>query len=455
MLKNNGKLVALSIVLLAGAAFGVQKPTSQTETCVTSECHADYGLKTYVHGPVSLGDCKSCHEFDNEKTHTFTPTRRGRDLCEFCHLDQTSAKNIHEPLKDGDCTQCHDPHSSDNRFLLAEESVGALCRNCHQTGEGLKFLHGPMAVGECTVCHDSHSADYDNLLIDDPAELCLSCHVVTKDELTKFEFIHEPVRTDCAGCHSGHGADNPNMLKATAPELCYPCHEEIKNTAENAKYNHTIVQETGGCLKCHTPHASRVKYGLKAAPMTLCMSCHDKPVDLSKDKVLKAFSSEIANRKFLHGPVAQKDCKGCHISHGSEHFRLLVKEYPPQFYAPFSIENYDLCFSCHPDSLVLKKETENLTDFRNGRLNLHYLHVNKAERGRTCRSCHETHASNLPKHISETVPYGKWNMPIGFTKSETGGTCKPGCHMPTPYDRESPVDYSSGGTSNAGKQNSS
>jgi predicted CXXCH cytochrome family protein len=133
----------------------------------------------------------------------------------------------------------------------------------------------------------------------------------------------------------------------------------------------------------------------------------------------------------------------------------LVKEYPPQFYAPFSRDKYDLCFSCHPDSLVLTKETTDLTDFRNGKLNLHYLHVNKAERGRTCRSCHETHASNLPKHVSETVPYGRWNMPIGFTKSETGGSCKPGCHVPYNYDRKAPVDYSSNNKSSSSEKKGS
>ena len=68
MLKNNDKLVALLIVLLAGAAFGVQKPTSKIETCVTSECHADYGLKTYVHGPVSLGDNPPNSAYENEET---------------------------------------------------------------------------------------------------------------------------------------------------------------------------------------------------------------------------------------------------------------------------------------------------------------------------------------------------------------------------------------------------
>ena len=175
--------------------------------------------------------------------------------------------------------------------------------------------------------------------------------------------------------------------------------------------------------------------------MTLCMSCHDKSVGISKDEVLGAFTNEIKDKKFMHGPVGQKDCKGCHSTHGSEHFRLLAKEYPPQFYAPFDTENYELCFSCHPESLVLASETDDLTGFRNGNQNLHYLHVNKPRRGRTCRSCHATHASNLPRHIRESVPYGKWDLPIQFAKTETGGSCKPGCHLPFVYDRQSPVSY--------------
>ena len=91
--------------------------------------------------------------------------------------------------------------------------------------------------------------------------------------------------------------------------------------------------------------------------------------------------------------------------------------------------------------MVLTPETTDLTDFRNGKTNMHYLHVNKAERGRTCRACHETHGSDLPKHIRESIPYGKWDLPIRFTKTETGGSCSPGCHLPKPYDRINPVDY--------------
>lgn len=435
------KSAVLMVVILACSAIAVEKPKSLSESCITSECHADYSKKKYVHGPVSLGDCKSCHKPLEVEAHTWQFTRKGKDLCEYCHLEQTAGKNVHEPLKKGDCTECHDAHSSDNKSLMSEKTVALLCQKCHDTGKGLKFLHGPVAVGECTICHESHSSEHENLLTNKPAELCFSCHVVTKNELTEFEFVHEPASNDCVGCHSGHGGDNAMMLKAKAPELCYSCHEDIKKIAEESKYQHSVVTKEGGCMHCHTPHASTVKFGLKDDPMALCMSCHDKPVKISEEKVLGAFTDEIKDKKFLHGPVAQKDCKGCHISHGSDHFRLLVKEYPPQFYAPFSKENYELCFSCHAESLVLEKETTKLTDFRNGNVNLHYLHVNKSQRGRTCRSCHATHGSDLSKHIRASVPYGMWELPIGFEKNETGGSCKPGCHTPFAYDRKSPVAY--------------
>ena len=88
-------------------------------------------------------------------------------------------------------------------------------------------------------------------------------------------------------------------------------------------------------------------------------------------------------------------------------------------------------------------ETTDLTDFRNGSSNLHYLHVSKPEKGRTCRACHAPHASAGPKHIRETVSYGVWEIPIQFKKTDTGGSCQPGCHRPKAYDRASPVTYPS------------
>ncbi len=441
MLEKIDWLIIVLICVLISNGLAVEKPTSPQKTCVTEECHADYSKKAYVHGPVGLGDCKSCHKPLDSNKHTYQFAREGKDLCEYCHLEQTAKKNVHEPLKTGDCAQCHDPHSSDNKFLILEKTVAALCENCHQTGKVFEFPHGPVAVGECTVCHESHASDYSNLLTVDPSELCFSCHVVTKDELTKFEFVHEPMKGDCVGCHDPHSAPNSKMVKDVAPFLCYTCHKDIQKVAENSHYQHSIVADIDGCMHCHTPHASTVKFLLKKDATTLCMTCHDKPQGISKDEVLPAFTDELKDKKFLHGPVAENDCSGCHVTHGSKYFRLLAKSYPPIFYAPFLEENYELCFSCHAESLVWTAKTDNLTDFRNGNINLHFLHVNKERRGRTCRACHATHASNQPKHIRKSVPYGMWELPIQFEKTATGGSCKPGCHLPFAYDRQSPVVY--------------
>lgn len=434
--------VILLVGALASSVAAMQKPTTEQKTCLTGECHANFAKKAHVHGPVGLGDCQSCHKPVSVAEHTWQPARQGRDLCESCHLEQTTKKIVHEPLKAGDCLQCHDSHSSDNEFLLTEKTVAALCQKCHETTRGLQFLHGPTAVGECTVCHESHSSDHKGLLVAEHSELCFSCHIVTRDELKKYEFVHEPAKNDCIGCHDPHGAGNPKMVKAVAPSLCYTCHKDIQEVAENSRYKHTVVADVDGCMRCHTPHASTVKFLLKKDAGSLCMACHDKPQGITKDEILPAFTDQIKDKKSLHGPVAENDCSGCHVTHGSNYFRLLAKAYPPIFYAPFSEKNYELCFGCHAKTLVLTANTDNLTDFRNGNQNLHFLHVNKEQRGRTCRACHETHASNLPRHIRQTVPYGMWNLPVGFSKTETGGNCKSGCHVSREYNRENPVDYS-------------
>ena len=369
----------LMVVVFPVAAYAIEKPTTSQETCITSECHAELRSKPFVHGPVELGDCASCHAEEDASKHTYKIKYEGRELCSssFCHLELEIKKHVHEPVRNDDCLQCHDPHSSDNKQLLQKKSVGDTCAECHEVTEGKSHLHGPTAVGECSVCHDPHGSDHENLMTAEPKKLCLSCHESTRDELEKFEFIHEPATGDCTGCHDPHSADNEQMLKVTAPEMCYTCHYDIKELAETAKHSHPPITEEGGCMKCHAPHASTVKFILKSDPVTLCMSCHSKPLGVSKDEVLPACTDQLEGKRFMDGPVAGNNCNACHKTHGSDHFRLLIEDYPPQFYSPFAEENYELCFTCHQKTLAFKAKTEELTDFRNGSLNLHYLHVNK------------------------------------------------------------------------------
>jgi predicted CXXCH cytochrome family protein len=317
-----------------------------------------------------------------------------------------------------------------------------MCAECHDVVENATHVHGPTSVGECTLCHEAHESDHENRLTMGLDQLCVFCHVTTQEELEGLEFVHEAVRENCADCHDPHAANNWKMLRAEAPDMCFPCHEEIQTKAWTSMQQHSAISEQGGCLKCHTPHASSVRYLLASVPTTLCLTCHAKPLGVTINKVLPAFINQIKDMRYLHGPIQEDDCNGCHMSHGSDNFRMLAGEYPADFYTSFDETKYELCFGCHEKTLVQTSTTDDLTDFRNGSHNLHFLHVNKERRGRTCRACHQTHASNQPKHIRASVPYGGWkDLPINFSKTDTGGLCDPGCHLAKGYDRQTAVDY--------------
>ncbi|MHC4750408.1 MAG: cytochrome c3 family protein [Planctomycetota bacterium] len=432
--------VLLMSIALSSYTFGVEKPQTEQDTCITEECHVEHTSKPIIHDPVSEGSCEACHETVDVKEHTYKLTDKEPGLCLQCH-DELSKKYVHGALDEGQCSQCHETHFSENKFRLPAERIGDVCAECHEVAEEDIHVHGPTSVGECTLCHEAHESDYENRLTMGLDELCVFCHVTTKEELGGIEFVHEPTQDNCVGCHSPHGADNWKMLKAKAPDMCFSCHEEIQTTAQVSKHQHNAVSEPGGCLNCHTPHASSVRPLLVDVPTTLCLTCHAEPLGVTINEVLPAFIDQIRDKTYLHGPIKENDCGGCHMTHGSDHFRILAGEYPAGFYTSFDETKYELCFGCHEKTLVQTSTTDDLTDFRNGNQNLHFLHVNKESHGRTCRACHQTHASNQFKHIRKSVPFGGWkNLPINFSKTDTGGLCDPGCHLPKGYDRRTAVD---------------
>ena len=120
---------------------------------------------------------------------------------------------------------------------------------------------------------------------------------------------------------------------------------------------------------------------------------------------------------------------------------LLQRPFPKGFYTPFAVEKYALCFNCHEQQLVLTAKTTNLTNFRDGDENLHFLHVNRDTKGRSCKTCHDLHASDQPKHIATSVAFegSKWPMELTYAATDDGGTCAPGCHKPRTYSRSHPA----------------
>lgn len=415
-----------------------QRPKDYSGNCTDSACHAGLAQRPFVHGPVSVNSCEACHVVVSKQDHRFRLTSEGAALCSFCHLERHAGSVRHQPEAEGQCVACHDPHGSDAKFFLKAATVEQLCKQCHLgTTDGMAFLHGPVAAGSCLACHDAHASDHDALLFAARNEFCTKCHTDIKTQLAGRAYVHGPVNSDCTACHNAHGAADRMLLSAPGPQACLNCHKDMAERIANATVKHDAVMEGQACAACHDPHASDFEHILRVDAMDLCMTCHDKPLDTPHGKIAD-LKKLFADNPSVHGPIAQRQCSGCHETHGGTQFRMLTMAYPEKFYSPYQEENYALCFECHEPDLVRTERTDRLTNFRNGDQNLHYLHVNR-DKGRTCRACHEVHASRNPKHISDSVPFGNWSIPINYEQTNTGGTCQPGCHKPYGYDRGTPV----------------
>lgn len=411
--------------------------TETKESCITGTCHATMGKEKFVHGPVAVGQCEVCHEATGK--HAFKPITDIGELCYRCHQRIDVRQVVHRPVKEGKCTNCHDPHQSPNKYQLRATGQN-LCFRCHNKETfNRKFIHGPVAVGDCGSCHVAHQGDFPKLLMAQGNGVCFNCHTDKAEAFKNKKFIHKPVRESCVSCHNPHSGDYKyNLQYDGREELCFSCHNEKQKEISEATVKHKALDTERKCLTCHDPHVSDHPKQLLNEPADLCLGCHDREYK-SPTGTVANMKELLANNKDHHGPVKDHDCSSCHNSHGSKYFRILRENFPPLFYAGYNEDNYKLCFMCHENSLAREKTTTTLTNFRNGDQNLHYVHVNKAVKGRTCRACHDAHATNNPRHIRDAVPFGGWKLPVGFTKTATGGQCLPGCHKLLRYDRNNPV----------------
>jgi len=415
------------------------------DDCMRSGCHAQLGKSPWVHGPISVVACDPCHLPQGDPgNHEFRLAKSKEALCVTCHVVEVVRDVVHEPYAKSECLECHNPHGGKDRKLLVMDEPAQLCAKCHEpekSGEEETSLHEPFSLGECTVCHAAHQSNHDHLLQLPNEELCVSCHTEVGKLLAGAAYVHGPAAVDCTACHSSHRAGHPYLLRQDIKPLCLGCHDNIAEKLAVDTFVHEASSEGEECLSCHTPHASQFNMQLKAVPMDLCLGCHNREiVKKGTGEIVANVASQIRSSKYKHGPVETGDCQSCHFTHSSSYAKLLHESYPAGLYKEFDVTNYEQCFRCHEPSLVLMERTFSLTNFRDGDRNLHFLHVNR-KKGRTCRICHEVHASNFPRLIRKDVLFGtiQWPLPIGFKKTETGGTCSPGCHKMKLYNNMSTV----------------
>ncbi|MFQ5653867.1 MAG: cytochrome c3 family protein [Planctomycetota bacterium] len=436
----------LAAILLLGSLPAIAqvpgaRPTGPVTDCVTSECHGDMLSGEVLHGPVAQKKCEACHTLTDAAGHGFELTHPEESLCSFCHV-QSQRTVVHYPVEQGECVGCHDPHGSDHRFLLLEDPAGGLCFGCHDEDDytSKEYVHGPVASGACVVCHEAHSSWNPKLLVKQGQELCMLCHDETLEVAKMARHSHKPVLEGrCAECHDPHASNHKGQLRTKAPELCYSCHEheKIKILIESSTHVHGAIDTEESCSACHGGHGSALPKLLSQSLLNLCLSCHDEPLKTPDGRTITDMAALLKENPNHHGPVRRADCSACHDPHASPNFMLLAKEYPEKFYASFDLKNYELCFTCHTTELVTEENGQGVTGFRDGDLNLHYAHVHKEKKGRTCRACHEVHASKRPFHVRERVPFGSggWQIEINFESRPDGGRCAPGCHRASEYKR--------------------
>ncbi|MCP5103743.1 MAG: hypothetical protein GY950_10215, partial [bacterium] len=99
----------------------------------------------------------------------------------------------------------------------------------------------------------------------------------------------------------------------------------------------------------------------------ICGSCHDRSAGnylktKKKDLCFTCHKQETFTGKYVHGPVAVRQCLTCHMPHESRYVKLLRSKAP------------ELCYECHMKDSVTTPAP--------------------CGRGETCTGCHAPHVSN-------------------------------------------------------------
>lgn len=488
----------------AGASPRPKPPTTIGTTCQTSQCHSNYGKQgKSIHRPVKYKKCQFCHKPTQPRRHRFQPVDRSNQACFTCHRKQPGLhkhkKNIqgwsciqchtphqspwkkllrkpptqlckschtsyhrklsgrfgstHKPLLRGQCLSCHKPHLPSPRRKLLRTNNTQMCVSCHRSDiRKMRAKHHkhPKVTTQCMSCHRPHRSRHSKLLRRKGKQLCLQCHKTLKPNHPKHtlasgkkSIFHKPVQDNCSACHTAHSSNHKGLLQQPSNKLCLQCHQSSFAQHKKAKSWHNMASKSS-CLKCHQPHHSKHPKLQKQQEKKLCLSCHNKQLRSKQGHVIANIKAHLKGKSNPHKPIQKGQCSVCHAPHHSSQHSLLKKTMASAFYVAFRKGKFKLCFSCHKADLVTQKRTQ-ATKFRNGTLNLHYIHVNKQRRGRNCSTCHDAHASQQPALIRSFVPYGKkgkqaaWKLPIKFRKTTRGGSCVSGCHAAKQYNRQRPI----------------
>lgn len=229
-------------------------------------CH--YDARRLADFPLTLQDCRSCHQNDDPHQGRFgascvdchdedgwTPARfdhnlssfklmgeHGEVACESCHLDKVflgtpsdcyschAQDDEHGGEYGSDCSICHNPSGWENAdfdhnrtsFPLIGGHAGVSCQRCHSSGQ---------FAGLSTACASCHGdpAYHQGLFGFD----CAACHTVDNWS-AKYKGKH-PGIADEGGSGVNHGGGS-----------CRSCHTKTLHTATCGKCHNGNPEDDGG-----------------------------------------------------------------------------------------------------------------------------------------------------------------------------------------------------------------
>lgn len=396
--------------------------------CLDSGCHADLSNAPVVHAATASAACDRCHAPD-AGDHRYPMLRTGAALCTQCHTAQGD-HGSHPGTGEQACLECHVPHASHTPGLLRTDAALGTCDRCHHT-EQESLKHAPFAAGACNACHNPHTSEPASA-----AEQCATCHQDVATRAALATHSHRSLEGGCGSCHAPHGAASPNLLAASTRDACGRCHQLAAESLTDSRRSHNSVLRDVSCVRCHDAHGSNNGAMLLHSQKDVCLECHSKPIAAASGRTVESMAN-LAAGSTSHGAISHAQCSACHSMHGASHDQAvkLANQQVPM--GPFDVANYALCFSCHDTALT---RSWSATQFRDGQVNLHQLHLTRGgdtDRSRGCGACHAVHESSQPRLIATSVNFegSGWKMPMGFTLTHNGGTCGSSCHEPMTYSR--------------------
>ena len=432
--KSMIKIILCFLCLSLGLVIHAQ----DQNPCAGGTCQELLGQGAYVHTPTKDNHCADCHEIEVQggkiSKSDFTLKKIVvKNGCLSCHSDWQKYNMHGKDSAKFYCESCHDSHKSYSKALL-RKTVMDKCVKCHAAdvmkGE---FKHRPAKNKSCLTCHPYHRINTTPVKAVD-ATFCFKCHGELKTHADKAVSVHPPFLKNCTSCHDIHSAKRHFQLKETAPELCKGCHTDHFNKINASKISHGALRRGESCLNCHNPHYSKEHKLLRNVVRELCFKCHNTSFRSSRGHMITNMKKLLHSSKFVHSPAEKGQCQICHNTHGGDNSHLLKKAFPEANYSAYSRDEYMLCFACHNPAKFEEKNDIKDTNFNDGTKSLHFVHVNNATKGRSCKNCHEIHASDNRFFIRDTVDFGTSSIKLNFVEFEDGGQCGTACHNERRYN---------------------